>query len=152
MNKAIFVAASLGVGIGVVGSAVLGANRTQAETRQEGPGATLGSAIPAVPPDYIIADLMAVDGDAVPHRGAMLYVSRATVNRLRDSLGGSQACDGPGLQLDVLAGASASRWGIASGSVVNLTCIQSGLPVPMELVAGDDWFGTGIRLQVEPCK
>lgn len=111
----------------------------------------LGSAVPPIGTEFVIAALVVLEGSAVGHPDAMLYVSRKTYNRLRDEAGGSATCDKPGLQFTVVSASAAEAWGIPVGSTVVMTQVRHGVPVPVSIVAGDEWFASGGAVQSPPC-
>lgn len=120
------------------------------------PAVSLGSAVPPIGTEFVIAALVVLEGSAVGHPDAMLpdamlYVSRKTYNRLRDEAGGSATCDKPGLQFTVVSASAAEAWGIPVGSTVVMTQVRHGVPVPASIVAGDEWFASGGAVQSPPC-
>ena len=114
-------------------------------------GPVVGTSVPPIGTEFVIAALVAVQGADVAANNPLLYVSRKTFNRLRDEAGGKMECDGPGLQLRVTAGVAANGWQIPAGASIIITEVRHGVPVPCNIVAGDDWFLSGDAVLSSPC-
>jgi len=112
----------------------------------------MGSAIPTPECRFLIAALVVLQHEGSADAAPGIYVSRKTMNRLRNEAGGHSNCDGEGLSLEVTTGPDSSAWLIPQGTRVRLTIMRDGVPVPETIVAGDSWFAQGVSVFAAPCE
>jgi hypothetical protein len=106
-------------------------------------GPNFGGAVPPANETCWAAAQVIVIGPSV-EEPALLFLNRASYNRLRNEAGFGPDDDELGLSLIVIAGEGAKQWGITPGDQVELVQLQNVVHVPESIIAGDDWFTTGV--------
>ncbi|MFO1261761.1 MAG: hypothetical protein U1E84_00220 [Rhodoferax sp.] len=116
--------------------------------------AAIPSAVPPRSEQLLMIVLVAVEEPSASGTEStpMMWINRATWNRLRREAGVSTACDNPTLALEVVTGAGAKAWGIAAASSVTLAMIEGGMiGVPESILPDETWFVKGVKVVGNPC-